>query len=285
MKIIKSLKLLFICFLSNAYAQEAQSIFGSYTKPLILEKLEDYQIKGEINEELWFYLDSSLRYSITPLDVIPFAYTGYAGLHFGFLTDFGRAKNLSHAPIVAISPSDDPPIRLVAENLKEFFFLVYYAQDATFLVYPFENEEAFQEKQKEKFNENSDQNYLKKLGSALSILYKELNVPRIENGFVATISNNIIERKKKVSHTTKDGLGIVFDNEEPITEFKYTKDVNEIQGFLKTANRNSRMVFYRNATIMYILSEGFDEEIKNLIMEYLIKDGLIREAEMLNKYY
>lgn len=108
--------MMFSLFKSNAQ----DLFFGDYKKPELLIKLEDFQSKGTTWEHLGFYIDFDHHYSITPLDVIPFAGTGGNGIHFGFLTDFGNAKDLENAPIVLISPSNDPPLKLVANNIKDF---------------------------------------------------------------------------------------------------------------------------------------------------------------------
>ena len=58
-----------------------------------------------------------------PPDVIFFAETGGGGIHFGLLTDFTSVSNLKQTPIVCITPTNYPPIRLVARNIQEFLNL------------------------------------------------------------------------------------------------------------------------------------------------------------------
>ncbi|CAJ1001363.1 hypothetical protein [Brevibacillus aydinogluensis] len=70
------------------------------------------------------FADNSFRYTITPPDMHVFAETGCDGIHYGFLTDFGRITDLEEASIVCVSPTDDPPLRIIARNLEDFFRLV-----------------------------------------------------------------------------------------------------------------------------------------------------------------
>jgi hypothetical protein len=60
---------------------------------------------------------SNFRYFITPPDLITFISTGGDGIHFGFLTDFGQVEDLEEAYIVCVSPTNDPPLKIVARNL------------------------------------------------------------------------------------------------------------------------------------------------------------------------
>jgi hypothetical protein len=70
------------------------------------------------------------RYPDTPPDLLPFACTGGDGIHFGVLTDFGTARALDRAPIVCVSPTNDPAVTLVAANIKEFLAVVCRLGDA-----------------------------------------------------------------------------------------------------------------------------------------------------------
>ena len=86
--------------------------YGSLAIPDEILKLirleEDLQKEGKTLDTIGFVpIVTEFAYSITPIDVIPFAHTGGDGVHFGFLTDFGRVKNLNDAPIVCVSPTND----------------------------------------------------------------------------------------------------------------------------------------------------------------------------------
>ena len=91
------------------------------------------------------------------------------------------------------------------------------------------------------------------------------------------------EREKIINTETSDGIGLVFENDEKVSDFEYSKDSKKVKEFLDKANLNSRMKFYRESTFQYILSDDYDKEIKKLIIEYLEKDGFKRESEIIKK--
>lgn len=88
----------------------------------MLIRLEEKLVReGETLDTIGFIpIVQEFAYPITPIDVIPFANTGGNGIHFGFLTDFGQITDLNEAPIVCVSSTNDPPIRLVAPTICEF---------------------------------------------------------------------------------------------------------------------------------------------------------------------
>lgn len=79
--------------------------------------------------------DDTFSYYITPPDLIPFASTGGDGIHFGFLTDFGAVKDLENAPIVCVTPTNDPRIRYLSRDIREFLRMVITLPDAENLEY------------------------------------------------------------------------------------------------------------------------------------------------------
>lgn len=82
-------------------------------------------------------------YTCSPVDSIVFARTGYDGIHYSLLTDFGRVTNLSEAPVICVSPMDfGHCVRIVAENIKDFFALSLFGHD-TFLLIDFPTKEAY----------------------------------------------------------------------------------------------------------------------------------------------
>jgi len=118
-----------------------------------LIELEELQVNNRIiGEELDFFIDyqNEYRSNMCPIDVIPFASASYNGLHFAFLTDFGKNKNLSEAPIICIAPSYDPPVNLVTRNLYEFICLIITTETRILLADRYENQAAF-DSRKEKY--------------------------------------------------------------------------------------------------------------------------------------
>ena len=106
-----------------------KSVYSSYEVPKeihLLHALEEKLNKEGLSLDIIGFqpVTDLFIYHITPPDLIPFAHTGGAGIHFGFLTDFSEVRDLYDAPIVCVSPTNDPPIRYMARNITEFLNLV-----------------------------------------------------------------------------------------------------------------------------------------------------------------
>ena len=242
---------------------------------------------------------------MTPLDVIPFAGTGGDGIHFGFLTDFGNEKDLENAPIVLVSPSNDPPLKLVANNLRDFLKIVMVIGDAEFLDEDYSSEEEIKTRLSEwdTVSEKDWQGNLlpkseideakKRLENTLiqranlrKILTNELGITPMDSIF-NYISQLRIDRAKEIELKDSYDVGINYScDTSTIKEYKYElKDISKINEFLKSTSLCDRILFYRNSTYQFILSEDYDKEIKRLIIEILKKDGFKREAQILTKKY
>ncbi len=91
-------------------------------------------------------------------------------------------------------------------------------------------------------------------------------------------------RNSLIDEESMDGLGIRKIDDEPIMEFDYSKNPDTLKSFLAQANKNSRLMVYRNSYFAYILSEGYDDEIKEILTEFLQKDGYINEVKRLKLY-
>lgn len=292
---------MFSLFKSNAQ----DLFFGDYDKPELLIKLEEYQAKGNSWEHLGFYIDFDHHYAMTPLDVIPFAGTGGDGIHFGFLTDFGNEKDLENAPIVLVSPSNDPPLKLVANNLRDFLKIVMAIGDAEFLDEDYNSEEevktrltewdAVSEKDwqgnllpKSEIQEAKKrlENTLLKRDNLRQMLINEMRISPM-GSIVNYISQIRIDRAKEIELKDSYDVGINYScDTSVIKECQYElKDISKIDEFLKTASLGERILFYRNSTYQFILAEDYDKEIKRLIIENLKKDGFKRESQILTKKY
>ncbi|MDF9841049.1 MULTISPECIES: hypothetical protein [unclassified Paenibacillus] len=90
---------------------------AKYAVPGILKQLEafDVLIRQETGNTLDDYMgiqfqydeaerEPDFAYPCDPVDSILMASTGWDGLHFSFLTDFGAVKDLDNAPIVFVEP-------------------------------------------------------------------------------------------------------------------------------------------------------------------------------------
>lgn len=263
-------------------SKKIDKYFGDYEKPEILLKLKQFQKTEKANwEELGFWIDYNAHYSTTPLDVIPFASTGDNGIHFGFLTDFNRIKDLNQAPIVSIATSNDPPVNLVAENIYEFLSMVLSVQYAPLLADIYQDDSTLRDSKAAWFEEDK---YKQRRDKPNKILKDEFAIKEITKPIrrLLELKEN---RKSAINTNTMDGLGIKFTTQESIEEFGYSKSPSEVAHFLSKANLNSRITFYRNATFIYILDKDYDSEIKDLVVDHLKKDGFEREAVILKEDY
>lgn len=263
---------------------------GEYVLPPILFELENYITNHNLYTMSGFMISYSGRYNVTPLDAIPFARTGGAGIHFGFLTDFGNIKSLEHAPIVIIAPTDDPPIRLVAKNLNNFLSYFPTLIDAEDLLI---NEiDDWDRRNIERWDIYSEEEIIieKQKYSKLANDFRNIfNGPKLNSHeeILANIQGIRNSRNSVVTIETADDIGIILN--EPslentiIDKFDYSiTDANLIENYLKSSSKSGRMQFYRNATYMYILSKGYDYEILQILKKWLKNDGFSRECEIIN---
>lgn len=302
MKELLTLILMFSIFKSNSQ----DIFFGDYKKPLLLKKLEEYQkAEGQTWEWLGFYIEYDHHYTTTPLDVIPFAGTGGNGIHFGFLTNFGTTKDLDNAPIVCVSPSNDPPVKLVAKNLTDFLSLTIAVGEAEFLDEDYQTDEEVLTRLQEwdKVSETDWQgNPLPKdeidqmkqrtteiqqgRAQLTKMLKDQFNIDSMPN-VSQYIKDLRAKRQTQITIETSDDIGITLQtNKLTIEGFDYSiKDSNQVKNYLENVSKVERLKFYRDATYHYILSKDYDNDIKKIIIASLIKDGYKREAQILKMKY
>ena len=222
-----------------------------------LIKLQDEKFYDGEEFEFWIDFHDNFRYSICPIDAIPFASTGNNGIHFAFLTDFGRNTNLNEAPVICVAPSYDPPVNLVANNLKDFLGIVTTIENSTLLAARYENQIDFENRKNEWFegflSEPRIAEPRRKLASQLK---SKFNLERFNQ--IIHYRNQIRDKRKElVDFGSMDGLGVFKVNDEEISEFKYSKKPEDVIKFLSNSNRNSRLLFYRNSYFAYILSVSY----------------------------
>lgn len=249
-----------------------------------LIKLQDEKIYDGEEFEFWIDFHDKSRYSICPIDAIPFASTGNNGIHFAFLTDFGRNANLNEAPIICVAPSYDPPINLVANNLKEFLGIITTVENSTLLADRYENQTDFENQKNEWFEGFLSEPKIAEPRRKLASLLKSKFKLEEFNELISYRNQIREERKDFVDFSSMDGLGVFKVNDEEIFEFKYSKKPEDVIKFLSNSNRNSRLLFYRNSYFAYILSKDYDEIIRTLTIQFLEKDGYFDEAKRLKLY-
>lgn len=302
MKELLTLILMFSIFKSNSQ----DIFFGEYKKPELLQQLEEYQnTKGQTWEWLGFYIEYDHHYSVTPLDVIPFAGTGGDGIHFGFLTDFDTITDLENAPIVCVSPSNDPPIKLVAKNLTDFLRLVVAVGEAEFLDEDYQTDEEVKTRL-QKWDKVSETDWQGKPLPKDEIEQMKQKTAEIQQGraqLAKTLKDQFqidpmlnvsqyikdlrASRQQEITIETSEDIGIKYQTDKlTIDGFDYSiKDSNQVKDYLDKASEAERLKFYRDATYHYILSKDYDNDIKKTIITSLKKDGYKREAQILEKKY
>lgn len=269
---------------------KVRKIYGSYDIPVEIWKLY------ELDEEL-YSMDLSLgmiglrpsigddSYTITPPDLIPFASTGGDGIHFGFLTDFGTVPSLSDAPIVCVSPTDDPPIRYIAHNLKDFFNLIASLPNAEMLAWicltP--DESSVQEGIKE-FWEDTPSDWKEKHEQVFERFKKKFSLEKVNVS--EYLKNAQKKRKKSIAIPTKDGLGVIGNGENLQTihyhfDFAYElgeQELNRMKKQLEDSSIIEKLAFIRDAFYSYVCTRDYEEKLYYLLLELMKSLQLHDEA-------
>lgn len=227
-----------------------------------------------------FLLDEGYAYDVTPYDVIPFASIGADGIHYGFLTDFGRVKNLEEAFIVCISPMNfGNHVKIIARNIAEFIDVVLTLKDASTI------ENLLDYSTKEEYHEFLD--WVAKEESTEQSTYicdriqQKLNRKSIDDlyEYVEVI---VPEHRKKVAPIqTFDTLGIVsnhagFNQETFPMNSDSIINLKELEDFFKRNDDETKLATIRNLQFFYLIQE--DDELKELVKLEMQKMGLIDEV-------
>lgn len=268
-----------------------KSIYGSYEVPkeihLLHELEEKLNVEGLSLDIIGFRPVTDLfTYHITPPDLIPFAETGGAGIHFGFLTDFGRVQGLHDAPIVCVTPTNDPPIRYMARNINEFLNLVASVPHAEMLeaFWSYADETQIQE-HIEEFQQDTPPDWAKNRQTVLN-RFQETFGTQCEQ-IIPYLRGIQAEREKIIAVSTLDSLGVVGGNrEETSRSFAFSnepqlndQELQRMQEFLNTANRLEKLVFIRDANYRYVIAPNYNEALLHLIIELLQSMNLHTEAQ------
>lgn len=212
-------------------------------------------------------------YSITPPDLIPFATTGGDGIHFGFLTDFGSSLDLMDTPIICVSPTNDPPIRYIARNFKEFMNLALAVPYVEMLegFWAFNNENQISEMIKEFVNETPVDWVTKR-----TLIYNRLKQSfSTEQVSILNYFHQIkLERAEQIAMQTLDGIGIMGQNNGSSYSFAADRNCDELElermaHYLNAANLVEKLAFVRDARYWCILAPGYDEAVSDIIIKLL----------------
>jgi hypothetical protein len=272
--------------------------YGKYPIPQAIKQLADL---ANMLEQEGYSLDPYLhirleeygfRYHITPLDLIPFMSTGGDGIHFGFLTEFGAVKHLEEAYIVCVSPTNDPPLRVVARHLRDFLRLVCTFGDAELVegLNTVKTEQDFRRflERADEWKEEEDSVYLERKKYVTERFKRHFSIEPMENPY-AYLQTLWKERDERIAANTFDTLGVFYhgEEEEAILTFSYPENrdevpVHEIKRFFATASRTSKLAFFRNALYWWVLP--YHPELNRLLKEELFAMGLTEEAKRLKWY-
>ncbi|MCK2000342.1 hypothetical protein MZM54_02925 [[Brevibacterium] frigoritolerans] len=270
---------------------------GKYVKmPSTIEQL--LQLEENLEKEDCSLGDLDLfieperfAYDVTPYDVITFASTGMDGIHFGLLTDFGMVSDLENAFVVCISPMDfGDHIKIVARNITEFIGLVCTMKGAT----PISNFILFQEEASyvdylKELKQQEDDEYTEKANYVISKVRSTINCELFEDVYDYVERKVKTERKNQIILPTLDGIGIIpLENKNlPHTFFKLERDMelnlNEVRSFFNHSTSESKLAFIRDAQFTFLMPD--EQELKELVINELLKLGLTDDAERLKNPY
>ena len=259
--------------------------YGSYRVPEPIRQL--YELDRQLESEGLPMGLIGLRpvydyfgYFITPPDLIPFADTGGDGIHFGFLTDFGRAERLETAPIVCVTPTNDPPIRLIARNIREFFDLacsVPYVEDLE-QWWSCQDEMAMKQRTEEWIAETPSrirkqrEEVFRRLRSAFGAVERD----------VYTYMRQVLrEREQQIALPTMDGLGVL-GTKTGLRRYEFSfqppdeQEWSRMREFLVNAQTEQKLAFIRDAFFRFILPD--DTAAAELVRELMLSLGLRDEA-------
>ncbi|MHC0038867.1 hypothetical protein [Pseudoneobacillus sp. C159] len=275
-----------------------REIYGSYEIPEEVYKL--YELERELSEvDLSLYiigLQPCLHDycdPISPPDLIPFANTGGDGIHFGFLTDFGQVPTLSEAPIVCVSPTNDPPLRYIADNIRDFLNLVSSVPHAEMLEGFWANHDEAQIQQViMDFIKDTPSDWIEKRRKvAERFKVKYVTQPIQIGSYLQQVQK---KRANTITAPTLDGLGILERKEHTITYRKYQFDFNKyfnqslddhelisINEYLKESNRIEKLAFIRD--VIYVIRTDIEENIFDLIMDLMESLSLYDEAQRFSR--
>lgn len=272
--------------MSDFYLKE----YGKYEVPETINRL--FQLQQELDAEgLTLGIiglritDETFFYHITPPDVIPFASTGGAGIHFGFLTDFGAIADLEAAPIVCVSPTNDPPIRYLARNINEFLRMVVtlpYAEDLE-AYWPWK-EDVKIERLIAQHAEYAEEKWLRTRAIIRERLKDHFQLTEIEVG--KTIREALKERASAVAMETFDGLGVIGKTSSQNRKFRFDPERSESDGerqrmeeFLETADETEKLAFIRDVFYWYVLTPDIHLKTLNVAMRAMKSLGADRGSD------
>lgn len=267
-----------------------RSNFGKYDVPPTLQKLIDLQNVLEDPEQFYLGLDFYLalenyRYFNTPSDVVVFGNIGVDGVHYGFLTDYSSITDLEAAPIVCVSPMDfERPTRIIAKNLYEF--LSVNLSDRELFYNQFESEDNYLVAKEQWIAEAANSPYQLSENEKIvrERVREDLQIRIIDNPY-RYVQNVELERQRKVSIQTQDGLGVITPllQHEKHLPFPIIKDIDpdlqSLQKYLYSTPVASRHALFRDIQFHYVLQDN--QELYKIVKDAMLHLELTDEANRL----
>jgi len=256
-------------------------MIGKCIKPSSLTKLEE---SGINTMEIGFRIDYDYPWHTTPIDVIPFAATGGDACHFGFITDFGKTLDLDKAPIVFCSPTDYDEQRpqygniLFAKNFIDFLSIMTQITYAEIIRFEnprqFDYQKAIKEIKSERL-ENETITQMEVIGQISSIINLN-NIVDYHNYY-----NELYEMRSTDKFVkTKDEINILCETSPAeIQELKNDLEPDELDMWLESVNRISRLKFYRDINTIY--GGHIYDDIASVVVKHLEEDKLNYEAKFM----
>ncbi|MEJ8548055.1 hypothetical protein [Brevibacillus borstelensis] len=231
-------------------------------------------------------------YSCTPIDAIPFAWTGQDGIHYAFLTDFGTANSLDEAPIIRVSPMDfGECVRLVARNIRDFF-AIHLFDNGSLLLNEFASEQAYVDHMRRLEEEEEALEYLDvqrwktETNFVAERAQEAFQLPLIDNPY-HYIQEIRRDRLRQIVLKTKDGLGVipVGDKRQTYEPHPWSSvepdhthlDKGVLQAFFNHAEYETKLAFIRD----FQQRAMDDTEANEWLCGEIVKMGLALEAKNL----
>ena len=230
-------------------------------------------------------LDEDFSYDVTPYDVIPFANIGADGIHYGFLTDFGRVKRLEDAFIVCVSPMNfGDHVKIIARNLGEFIDVILTLKDASIIenLLNYSKKKDYDTFLKWAAKEaEEDPEHFQKSTYVCNRIQQELNRKPIDNLFEYVEVIVPEQRKKMAPFATFDTLGVVSPDGNPIQEtFAMNRDstiiLKDLKNFFKRNDEETKLATIRNLQFFYLIQD--DDKLKECVKAEMLKMGLTDEV-------
>lgn len=187
---------------------------GSIIAPALLRNVMEWEKRVDLQLPEWekpsgLYLgiiaDGNGGYTCSPVDSITFATTGMDGIHYSLLTDFSTTTRLEEAPVICVSPMDfGNCVRLVADNIRDFFSLQFTGNDLL-LLNDFTSKEEYLEAVRQQRQDRTWQIRKKKVWR---LAREQFGFEPLSDPY-EYIQNIRRRRKEKIVIPTLDGLGII----------------------------------------------------------------------------